>query len=294
MLGTKLARRFSFSGPYNPMRYRSHLVPRTLPTDQEIADQFLAQYTIPSGPIRNMRHVNPVRQSGPLPPYDGPYTMEDIRKVYLNPSVGPDYHYCYTDPEEIMRRVPGITRREAERITQMGLDPDEQVDFAYLVYNNGIDVFYEGNSVYVARQVLTNAKGQKTEVYWNALAYEDSSMVPVGNAPVLEMVDYTWEIFLWGETPIHPLVDFDLSVPATWFEYEEENWNFLNILEDQYSLPEDLRRRGVKSPHASKELWKSQDDWERVEQMRDPNWTPKDLPGNTYNRKDYVPTPRSD
>jgi hypothetical protein len=37
-------------------------------------------------------------------------------------------------------------------------------------------------------------------------------------------VDYTWEIFLWGELPIHPLVEFDLSVPVTWFEYEEENW----------------------------------------------------------------------
>jgi hypothetical protein len=45
-------------------------------------------------------------------------------------------------------------------------------------------------------------------------------MLNVGFAPVLENVDYHWEIFLWGDPPIHPLVDFDLSVPNTWFEYE--------------------------------------------------------------------------
>jgi hypothetical protein len=29
------------------------------------------------------------------------------------------------DPEEIMRRVPGITRKEAEFITTLGFSPDE-------------------------------------------------------------------------------------------------------------------------------------------------------------------------
>jgi len=37
------------------------------------------------------------------------------------------------DPEEIMRRVPGITRKEADYITKLGLTPQEQVDYAYLV-----------------------------------------------------------------------------------------------------------------------------------------------------------------
>jgi hypothetical protein len=50
-----------------------------------------------------------------------------------------------TDVEEMMRRVPGLTRREALRIQQLGLTPDEEVDFAYLVVHNGIDVFYEAN-----------------------------------------------------------------------------------------------------------------------------------------------------
>lgn len=98
-----------------------------------------------------MRHINPVRESGPLPPYDGPYTMEDIRKVMWNSSVGFDFCYIAQDVEEIMRRVPGITRREAEHITRLGLNPDEQVDYAYLAYNIGLDVFYMTNQVYVAR-----------------------------------------------------------------------------------------------------------------------------------------------
>lgn len=292
MLTRKLARNFSFSGPYNPNRYRTHLVPRTYPTDKEIEQQFIIQNSIPNGPIRNMRHVNPMRQSGPLPPYDGPYTMEDVRKIQWNSSVGRDFHPCTVDPEEIMRRVPGITRREAEHITRLGLDPDEQVDYAYIAYNIGLDVFYKPNSVYMARQVVTNSKGEKQEVYWNALAYEEMSFVPVGNAPIMEMADYTWEIFLWGESPIHPLVDFDLSVPATWFEYEEENWGDQNIQEDQYTLPDDLRRKSAKHPNASKELWRSQENWERIESMKDPNWIPEGLPNNIYNKSEIAHTPK--
>jgi len=52
-----------------------------------------------------------VRESGPLPAYDGPYTMEDIRKVMWNATIGNDLHYCATDVDEMMRRVPGITRK---------------------------------------------------------------------------------------------------------------------------------------------------------------------------------------
>ena len=48
------------------------------------------------------------------------------------------------------------------------------------------------------------------EVYWNTQAFEDLSMLNVGFAPIMENVDYHWEIFLWGDPPIHPLCDFDL------------------------------------------------------------------------------------
>lgn len=36
----------------------------------------------PPPPIYNMRHIHPVRESGPIPAYDGPWTMEDIKKLY--------------------------------------------------------------------------------------------------------------------------------------------------------------------------------------------------------------------
>ena len=48
-----------------------------------------------------------------------------------------------------------------EHIVKLGLSPLEQVDFAYLAYNIGLDVFYHPNQVYIARQVVTNSKGQK-------------------------------------------------------------------------------------------------------------------------------------
>lgn len=57
---------------------------------------------------------------------------------------------------------------------------------------------------------LTSSKGEKVEVYWNSQSFEDLSMLNVGFAPVMENIDYHWEIFLWGDPPIHPLVDFDL------------------------------------------------------------------------------------
>lgn len=78
--------------------------------------------------------------------------MEDIRNIWFNTTCGRGGMYSPAmDPEEIMRRVPGITRKEVEKILTMGFSPPEQVDFAYLVYNLGLDVFYEGNMVYVAR-----------------------------------------------------------------------------------------------------------------------------------------------
>jgi hypothetical protein len=55
-----------------------------------------------------MRHVNPVRQSGPLPAYSGTYTMEDIKKIFDQTTFGKDFHYCQMDVDEVMRRVPGV------------------------------------------------------------------------------------------------------------------------------------------------------------------------------------------
>lgn len=60
-------------------------------------------------PVHNMRHINPIRQSGPLPAYSGTYTMEDIRKMFDQFSYNNDFHYCLVDVDEVMRRVPGVS-----------------------------------------------------------------------------------------------------------------------------------------------------------------------------------------
>ena len=55
-----------------------------------------------------MRHVNPIRQSGPLPSYYGTYTMEDMKKLFDQFTMGKDINYCQMDVDEVMRRVPGV------------------------------------------------------------------------------------------------------------------------------------------------------------------------------------------
>ena len=55
-----------------------------------------------------------------------------------------------------MRRVPGITREEAEYITTLGLTPDDEVEFAYYVKTSGVDPYYPCNMTYMLRQVVTN------------------------------------------------------------------------------------------------------------------------------------------
>lgn len=143
---------------------------------------------------------------------------------------------------------------------KLGFTPLEQVDFAYLVYNLGLDVFYFPNQVYIARQVVTNSKGQKVEIFWNSYAFEDMSILNVGFAPILETVDYHWEIFLWADPPIKVTGDLDLGVPNTWFEYEQELSTEMVIAQDQMNIPEDIRPFNTpRNPFARKELWKSQE-----------------------------------
>ena len=65
----------NLAGPYNPYKYKDYLVPKSFPTNKEIYDLVKNQDNAVVSPVRNMRHVNPVRQSGPLPSYSGTYTM---------------------------------------------------------------------------------------------------------------------------------------------------------------------------------------------------------------------------
>ena len=97
------------AGPYNPYLYKDYLVPRSYPTNKEIYHAVKNQDKAVQPPVRNMRHVNPVRQSGPLPSYYGTYTIEDIRMLTDQFTMGKDVNYCQMDVDEVMRRVPGVS-----------------------------------------------------------------------------------------------------------------------------------------------------------------------------------------
>lgn len=52
--------------------------------------------------------------------------MEDIRNIWFNTTCGRGGKYSPAmDVEEVMRRVPGITRKEVEKIATFGLSPPE-------------------------------------------------------------------------------------------------------------------------------------------------------------------------
>lgn len=142
-------------GPYNPLNYRTKLVPERRITTEE--SYYLEKKALEVGnkPMYSMRHVHPIRQSGPIPPFAGPYTMEDVRKVSYHMRVGSEPVPESTSAEELMRRVPGLTKKEAIKIQSIGFSPLEEIDYAYIVVNNGIDVFFNPNFGYVARQVVT-------------------------------------------------------------------------------------------------------------------------------------------
>ena len=159
------------------------------------------------------------------------------------------------------------------------------------MHNNGLDPFYEANQMYVARQVVTNSKGEKVEIMWNYQVFEDLTLVPVGHSPTRLDRDIHWEIFLWGEPPIKVVMDFDMSVPHTWFEYEDEMWSQRIFVEDQNTIPEGKRRFPTpKHPNCNKELWKSQEDLDRLEDMKRVDWTPEDLEFNIYHDPNFKKT----
>lgn len=52
---------FIKDGPYNPYRYKPHIVPNNYPTTEEIKHIASRFYTDAPTPLRNVRHINPVR-----------------------------------------------------------------------------------------------------------------------------------------------------------------------------------------------------------------------------------------
>jgi len=284
-LSTMATKDFSH-GPFNPYRYKNFRVAEELPTNEEINKVVRSVHSGPTTPVHNLRHINPVRQSGPLPPYDGPHCMEDVRKVadYLH---FPDQPCLQSlDVEELMRRAPGLTRKEAEQITSIGLTPDEEADYAYMTVNMGIDVFYPANTGYIARQVVTNSKGEKVECLFPWMNDYEPLYVPVDNSPTLEMLENHYDQFP-TDVPWRPSLDLDLSVPYTWFEYEVDSRMEFMISEDQMYLPErDRPCPTARNPHSRKELWRPQADLGEKIDMLDPEYFPKTT-FNVYNRSNF-------
>ena len=48
-------------GPYNPLAYKSHVMPEELPTTEDIYANIKTFHSNPPPPIYNMRHIHPVR-----------------------------------------------------------------------------------------------------------------------------------------------------------------------------------------------------------------------------------------
>lgn len=62
----------------------------------------------------------------------------------------------------------------------------------------------------------------------------------------------------------------------------------MTILEDQMNIPEDIRPYNTpRNPHARSELWKSQEQLQMEEDMKDPKWTPGDLKYNIYQKEGF-------
>ena len=60
------------------------------------------------------------------------------------------------------------------------------------------------------------------------------------------------------------------------------------MVEDQMFIPENARPfPSEKNPFCSKDLWRPQVDLDDEDEMRDPNWYPKDTHYNIYNQPEF-------
>lgn len=97
-----------------------------------------------------------------------------------------------------------------------------------------------------------------------------------------ERMEHVWDP-VPGEPPVCPMPDFELGVPASYFEYETDNKMHYLMTFDQQFIPESERTfPAEKNPYCNREHWKPQNDLEEEELMNDPNWLP-DTNQNVYN-----------
>ncbi|CAG9333569.1 unnamed protein product [Blepharisma stoltei] len=268
-------RKFS-AQPYNPMKYLQSYIPTKMPTKEEIEEGVKTAHENAGMLVHNVRHINPLRQSGPIPAFDGPFSMEDIlQNSYQEYFKINDICYPSTDAEEIMRRVPGVTREEAEYIRSLGFTPDDEVELAYWYKTIGFDIYYPLNNTYVARQVLTNSKGEKVEVMWPYMAWEDCNELSVDTA-LQDMPYYTirhWEAYS-GDEWYKYVNNQDLGVPDTWFEYDKNTRYLLQMVQDQLEELPDSKRPwpSPKNPHCRSLFTNDQEKNAEMSEMAKPDW----------------------
>lgn len=114
------------------------------------------------------------------------------------------------------------------------------------------------------------------------------TMMVYGNAPIWDMHENPWDP-IPGELPIRVHADYDLGVPFTFFEYEMDSRMHYLMTEDQIYIPEDARPYpSVKNPHCNSAHWRPQEDLLEEDEMRDPNWYPKNTHYNIYNQRDFI------
>lgn len=280
-------KKFFSHGPYNPMNYKHKLVSDRKLTTEENYFIIKKQEEFGALPMYNMRQVHPIRQSGPIPAYYGDYTMEDVRKHMWDMRAPYEAVHESTDPEELMRRCPGLTKKEALKITSIGLSPFEELDYAYLVVNNGIDVFYPDNNAYLVRQVVTNSKGEKVECLFPAFEGDEFTYMPFSQKAGYERMDHAWDP-VPGEPPVCPVPDYELGVPHSFFEYEMDNRLHMIMCFDQQGIPEEQRPCPLpKNPACSKDYFRPQQDLKEEVEMENPDWYPRDTAYNIYNKNDF-------
>ena len=79
--------------------------------------------------------------------------------------------------------------------------------------------------------------------------------------------------------------DYELGIPASYFEYEIDNRLHYLMCSDQQYIPEDVRIQKVeKNPNCSSEYWRPQVDLEQENEMKYPDWVPN-THNNVYNKK---------
>ena len=89
-----------------------------------------------------------------------------------------------------------------------------------------------------------------------------------------ERLDHVWDP-VPGEAPYIVMPDYELQVPASYFEYEIDNRLHHLMTIDQQFIPEDERMFPLpRNPNCTADYWKSQVDLEEQHSMEDDSWRP--------------------